>query len=125
MTIVKPKWDQALPSQIYAVLVEYDDIFPYELPLGLSPMHQGRQFKINLEDDVPPIYHPLYKMSSLELEVAKKQIESMLEHGFMRPLVICSPWYLLVVCVWDIVGLVVVSACEHCAINWGFIICFS
>ena len=25
MTIIKPKWDQALPSQIHAVLEEFDD----------------------------------------------------------------------------------------------------
>ena len=33
----------------------------------------------------PPVHCPLYKMSPLELEEAKKQIESMLEHGFVRP----------------------------------------
>ena len=34
---------------------------------------------------MPPIHFPLSKMSPLELEEAKKQIESMLEHGFIRP----------------------------------------
>ena len=28
MTTVKPKWDQTLPSQIRAVLEEFDDVFP-------------------------------------------------------------------------------------------------
>ena len=28
MTTVKPKWDQALPSQICVAIEEYDDIFP-------------------------------------------------------------------------------------------------
>ena len=28
MTTVMPKWDQALPSQIYVVLEEFDDVFP-------------------------------------------------------------------------------------------------
>ena len=41
--------------------------------------------KIDLEDEMRPIHRPLYKMSPLELEEAKKQIESMLEHGFIRP----------------------------------------
>ena len=48
-------------------------------------MRQGHEFRIDLEDDVPPVHRPLYKMSLLELEEAKKQIESMLEHGFVRP----------------------------------------
>ena len=37
----KPKWDQALPSHIRAVLEEFDDVFPQDLPLGLPPMHEG------------------------------------------------------------------------------------
>ena len=84
-TTQKPKWDQALPSSIRAVLEEFDDVFPQDLPLGLPPVREGHEFKIDLEDEVPPVHRPLYKMSPLELEEAKKQIESMLEHGFIRP----------------------------------------
>ena len=85
MTTQKPKWDQALPSSICAVLEEFDDVFPYDLPLGLPPVHEGHEFKIDLDDDVPLVHRLLYKMSPLELEEAKKQIESMFEHGFVRP----------------------------------------
>ena len=67
------------------VLEEFDDVFPQDLPLGLPPVREGHEFKIDLEDEVPPIHCPLYKTSLLELEEAKKQIESMLEHGFIRP----------------------------------------
>ena len=83
-TMQKPKWDQALPSSIRAVLEEFDDVFPQDLSLGLPPVCEGHEFKIDLEDEVPPVHRPLYKMSLLELEEAKKQIESMLEHGFIR-----------------------------------------
>ena len=48
-------------------------------------MRQEHEFKIDLEDGVPPVYRSLYKMSPLELEEAKKQIESLLEQGFIRP----------------------------------------
>ena len=85
VTTQTPKWDQALPSSIRAVLEEFDDVFPQDLPLGLPPVREGHEFKIDLEDEVPPVHRPLYKMSPLELEEAKKQIESMLEHGFIRP----------------------------------------
>ena len=84
-TTEKPKWDQALPSSICAVLEEFADVFPQDLPLGLPLMHEGHGLKIELDDKVPPVHRPLYKMSLLELEEAKKQIESMLEHGFIRP----------------------------------------
>ena len=48
-------------------------------------MCQGHEFRIDLEDDMPPVYRLLYKMSPLEVEEAKKQIKSMLECGFIRP----------------------------------------
>ena len=47
----KPKWDQALPSQICVVLEEFDDVFPQDLPLRLPPVRQGHEFKIELEDN--------------------------------------------------------------------------
>ena len=40
-TTQKPKWDQALPSQIRAVLEEFDDVFPQDLPLRLPPVCEG------------------------------------------------------------------------------------
>ena len=84
-TTQKPKWDEALPSSIRAVLEEFDDVFPQGLPLGIPPMCEGHEFKTNLEDEVHPVHRPLYKMSPLELEEAKKQIKSMLERSFIRP----------------------------------------
>ena len=67
-TTQKPKWDQALPSSIRAILEEFDDVFPQDLPLGLPLVREGHEFKIDLEDEVPPVHRPLYKMSLLELE---------------------------------------------------------
>ena len=64
---------------------EFDDVFPDDLPKGIPPIRRGFQFKIELEDNVPPVHRPLYKLSPLELDEAKKQIEYMLEHGFIRP----------------------------------------
>ena len=45
----------------------------------------GHEFKIDLEDETPPIHRPLYKLSPLELTEAKNQIQEMLEHEFIRP----------------------------------------
>ena len=56
MTTQNPKGDPALPSHIRAVLEEFDDVFPQDLPLGLPPMRQGHEFRIDLEDDVPPVH---------------------------------------------------------------------
>ena len=82
---VTPVWREDLPASIKAVLEEYSDIFPQDLPPGLPPTRMGHEFRIDLEDNTPPVHRPLYKLSPLELEEAQKQIQSMLEHGFIRP----------------------------------------
>ena len=74
-----------LPTVIWEVLKRYEDVFPSELPKGVPPARMGHKFKIDLEDETPPIHRPLYKLSPLELEEAKKQIQDMLGHGFIRP----------------------------------------
>ena len=72
-----------LPAEIRAVLDEYEDVFPKDLPPGLPPICKGHELKIKLEDNAPLVHRSLYKLSPLELAEAKKQIEYMLEHGFI------------------------------------------
>lgn len=74
-----------MPQEIETVLKEFKDIFSKDLLLGLPPICMGHEFKIDLKDDTPPIHWPIYKLSPLELEEGRKQIESMLEHSFIRP----------------------------------------
>ena len=74
-----------LPSAIWEVLETYSDVFPSELPKGIPPIRVGHEFKIDLEDETPPIHRPLYKLSPLELIEAKNQIQEMLEHEFIHP----------------------------------------
>ena len=74
-----------MPQQIKDVLEEFEDIFPVDLPRGIPPVRMGHEFKIELEDDAPLVHRSIYKLSPLELEEAKKQIEYMLEHGFIQP----------------------------------------
>ena len=78
-------WREDLPAEIKAVLRKYDYVFPKDLPPGLPPIRKGHKFKIALEHDTPPGHQPLYKLSPLELEEARKQNEYMREYGFIRP----------------------------------------
>ena len=48
-------------------------------------MRKGHEFRIDLEDDTPPVHRPIYKLSPLELEECRKQIQYMLDKGFIRP----------------------------------------
>ena len=69
---VEKAYHKDMPEEIKAVLQEYKDIFPTDLPPGLPPVRMGHEFKIELKDDTPPIHRPIYKLSPLELEEAKK-----------------------------------------------------
>ena len=74
-----------LEDMLECILKEYEDIFPQDLPPRLTPIRMGHEFRIDLEDDTPLVHRPLYKLSPLELEEAHKQIQYMLEHGFISP----------------------------------------
>ena len=79
-------WREDLPVEIKAVLDEYEDVFPKDLPPGLPPDTQGAtSSRLSLKTTRPQCTSRLYKLSPLELAEAKKQIEYMLEHGFIRP----------------------------------------
>ena len=49
-------WREVLPKDIEAVLKEFEDIFPKDLLPGLPPIRKGHEFKIDLENDAPPIH---------------------------------------------------------------------
>ena len=74
-----------LPECVKAVLDKFSDVFPADLPKGTPPVREGHDFKIELEDETPPVHRPLYKLSPLELQEARTQIEYLLEHNFIRP----------------------------------------
>ena len=64
------------------------DVFPDDLP-SLPPDREG-EFTIDLVPETTPISKPPYRMTPLELEELKKQLQELLDKGFIRPSV--SPW---------------------------------
>ena len=50
----------------------------------------GHEFKNELENNTPPTHRPIHTLSLLNLKEARKQIQYMLEHGYVRPLI--SPY---------------------------------
>ena len=81
---------EGLPKEISNVCEEYAYIFPSDLPKELPLKRLSHEFKINLELDTKLVHRSIYKLSPLELDEAKKHIEYMLEHSFIRPS--GSPW---------------------------------
>ncbi|KAL0293197.1 UNVERIFIED_CONTAM: Transposon Ty3-G Gag-Pol polyprotein [Sesamum angustifolium] len=70
------------------VVREFPDVFPEELP-GLPP-HREVDFEIDTIPGAAPISITPYRMAPLELKELKKQLEELLDKGFMRPSI--SPW---------------------------------
>ncbi|CAL9114122.1 unnamed protein product, partial [Musa textilis] len=54
------------------------------------PLDREGEFAIDLVPSTTPISKPPYRMAPLELEELKKQIQELLDKGFIRPSV--SPW---------------------------------
>ena len=65
------------------VVCEFLDVFPEDLP-GLPPDREV-EFSIELEPGTTPISRRPYRMAPKELAEMKKQLEELLEKGFIRP----------------------------------------
>jgi hypothetical protein len=77
-----------LPLKKIPVVCEYVDVFLDELP-GMPP---GRdiEFAIELQPGTTPISKRPYRMPPVELAELKKQLQELLDKGFIRPST--SPW---------------------------------
>jgi hypothetical protein len=70
------------------VVSEFLDVFPEELQ-GMPPEHKV-EFAIELILGTAPISKRAYRVSGPELVELKKQIDEMLEKGYIRPSTL--PW---------------------------------
>jgi hypothetical protein len=70
------------------IVSEFPDVFPEELP-GMPPERKV-EFAIELIPGTTPISKRAYRVSGPELVELKKQIDELLEKGYIRPST--SPW---------------------------------
>jgi hypothetical protein len=70
------------------VVCEYTDVFPDEFP-GLPP-DRDVEFVIELQPGTAPISKLSYRMPPKELAELKKQLQDLLDKGYIRPS--SSPW---------------------------------
>ncbi|KAL0440174.1 UNVERIFIED_CONTAM: Retrovirus-related Pol polyprotein from transposon, partial [Sesamum latifolium] len=70
------------------IVREFSDVFPEDLP-GLPP-HREVDFEIETIPGAAPISIAPYRMAPLELKELKKQLEELLDKGFIRSSI--SPW---------------------------------
>jgi hypothetical protein len=77
-----------LPLKKIPVVYEYADVFPDELP-GMPP-DRDIEFTIELQPGTTPISKRPYRMPPAELVELKKQLQELVDKGFIRPST--SPW---------------------------------
>ena len=83
MSLLMPS-DLALPVVAYVeASAEFLNVFPKDLP-GLPP-DRDVEFTIELEPITTPISRRPYHMAPKELAEVKKQLEKLLEKGFIHP----------------------------------------
>ena len=70
------------------VVCEFVDVFLDELP-GLPP-HRDVDFGIELHPSISPISMTLHRMTPVELQELRVQLQELLDEGFIRPST--SPW---------------------------------
>jgi hypothetical protein len=73
-----------LQRESSAIIDEYRDVFPVELPKGLPP-RRLLDHSIELVPGSAPPYRPSFRMSPLELQEVKKQVDELLEQGHIQP----------------------------------------
>jgi hypothetical protein len=76
------------PVKKIPVVCEYGDVFPDELP-GMPP-DRDIEFFIELQPGTTPISKRPYRMPPAELAELKKQLQELLDKGFIRPSTL--PW---------------------------------
>lgn len=87
LTTVGGDTEEDLKLEDIPVVNEFEDVFQ---PLEGLPPPRNHPFSINLEPGATPIAKAPYRMAPAELAELKKQLEDLLEKGFVRSS--SSPW---------------------------------
>jgi hypothetical protein len=70
-------YSNAEDPRVQGLLTEFQDVFPDELPAELPPKRDV-DHRITLEPDSKPPWRPIYRMSPLELDAMKKELDQLL-----------------------------------------------
>ena len=77
-------YSNANDPRVKPLLKEFQDVFPDELPLDLPPSHPI-DHRIQLEPGSHPPWRPIYRMSPLELDAMKEELDRLLKNGSIEP----------------------------------------
>jgi transposase InsO family protein len=74
---------QNMRKGVEDLLHEFRDVC--NAPTGVPPTRFGSDFKINLEPGSSPTWGTVYRMSPAELDEVRKQLDVLLQNGWIRP----------------------------------------
>jgi hypothetical protein len=72
------------PAAVESLLQDFTDVFPKDLPKGLPP-DRGFPHRIELEPGHQPPHKNPYRLSPLELEELRKQLQELIDHDYIQP----------------------------------------
>ena len=78
------KANPAVRAPLRGIFDDYRDLFPSKLPYGPPPKRQ-LDHEIHLVPGEEPPYKSPYRLSSTEMEELRRQVEVLLEQGWIRP----------------------------------------
>ena len=70
------------PVEVQAILNEFSDVFPKDLPVGLPPSRES-DHRIELVLGAKPPHRAPYRMSPQGLNELKKQLADLTEKGYI------------------------------------------
>ena len=75
--------DNILDARITSLLEQFADVFPAELPIGLPPI-RGIEYQIDLIPGDALPNKPAYKASPEETKELQRQIQELMDKGYVR-----------------------------------------
>lgn len=75
--------NSSIPPEIRQLLHQYQDVFPEDLPKGLPPI-SGIEYQIDLIFGAPLPNKPAYRTNPTETKELQRQVEELLQRGFVR-----------------------------------------
>ena len=82
--IAHSKADEAL-TKVLSKYVNFADVFSPKLAVELPKYMEINDYVIKLMDDWQLLYHPIYSLGPVKLEMLKAYIENNLANGFIKP----------------------------------------
>ena len=82
VTVNEDQTKTSYPVEVQAILNEFSDVFPKDLPGGLPPSRE-LDHRIELVPGAEPPHRAPYRMSPQGLDELKKQLTDLIEKGYI------------------------------------------